>query len=103
MGELVEDIGEPGFGVDAVEPGGLESGVDDGGAFAALFGAEEQEVLAGDGDTAKRAFGDVVIDGELPVSGEPGERVPAAEGVLQRLGEVGLARDVLPEIAASLS
>lgn len=45
--ELVENVGEPGFRVDAVEPRGLKGGVDDSGAFAALVGTEEKEVLAG--------------------------------------------------------
>ena len=58
-GELVDDVGQVGFRVQAIELGALDQGVEDGGAFATGVGAEEQEVLAGDGDAAQQSFGRV--------------------------------------------
>ena len=49
-GEAGEHGGDVGLGIEAVQLRGLGDGVDDGGALAAGVGAEEQEVLAGDGD-----------------------------------------------------
>ena len=53
-GELVDGVGEVGFGVEAVELGGLDQGVKDGGALAACIGADKQEVLAADRDAAQQ-------------------------------------------------
>lgn len=55
----VDDVGEVGFRIEAVELGGFEHAVDDGGAPAAGFGAEQQVILPRDGNPA-------VI---LPISG----------------------------------
>lgn len=41
----VDDIAEVGFRIEAVELGGFQHGVDDGGTLATDFGAEEQMVL----------------------------------------------------------
>lgn len=65
----VDDVGEIGFGVEAVELGGLQHGVDDGGAVATGLGAEEQEIFTGDGDGAQGAFGEVVVDADAAVCG----------------------------------
>ncbi len=49
-GELADGVGEVGFRVEAVQLGGFDQGVEDGGAVAACVGPDEQEVLATDGD-----------------------------------------------------
>ena len=36
VGDVVDDVGEPGLGVEAVEAGGGDKGVEDSGALAAL-------------------------------------------------------------------
>lgn len=90
--EAVDDVGEPALRVEAVQARGFERGVDDGGALAARVRAEEEEILARDGDASQRSLGRVIIDAEASVGGEARERVPASERVLQRLGERGLAR-----------
>ena len=89
--QLVDGVGEVGFGVEAVELRGLDEGVEDGSAVTALVGPEEQEVLARDGDAAEQALGQIVVDGEAPVIGIAGQRIPAAQGILQRLAQRRLA------------
>ena len=68
FGEPVDGVGEVGVGIEAVELGGFDEGVEDGGALAALVGADEQETLSGDGHSrvilpmsGKRSFS--TIDG----------------------------------------
>lgn len=85
--QLVDGVGKVGLGVEAVQLSGLDQGVEDCCAVAALVGAEEQEVLAGDCDAAQQAFGQVVVDGEPAVVGVAGQRVLAAQGVLQGLSQ----------------
>ena len=46
IGDARDDVGEPGLGVDAVEAGGLDQGVEDGGAPAAGVGTGEEIVLS---------------------------------------------------------
>ncbi len=87
---VVDDVGEIGFGIEAVELGGFEHGVDDGGALTAGFGAEEQIVFTGDGDAAQGAFGGVVVDADAAVGGVKGQIFPAAERIVDGLGEIGL-------------
>jgi hypothetical protein len=81
VGDAVDGVAQPGFGIDLVELGGLDEAVDGGGAVAALIGAGEQPVLAADGDAAQRALGGVVVDLEPPVVDVAGERRPARERI----------------------
>ena len=99
---VVDDVGEIGFGIEAVELGGFEHGVDDGGALTAGFGAEEQIVFTGDGDAAQGAFGGVVVDADAAIGGVEAQALPAAKRVAQCLGEIALGREpgvLLLEIA----
>ena len=81
VGDAFEDLGEPGLGVDIVEPGGLDQGVGDGGGLAATRRAHEEIVLPAQGDRPHRAFGRVVVDLEEavldigPQALEPGQRM----------------------------
>ena len=43
--DAAEGIGEPGLRIDAVELGGLNQGIDDGGVFAATLGPHEHVIL----------------------------------------------------------
>ena len=69
-----EHIGKPSLGVDIVEPGGLDQGVDDGGTLPATVGAAEQPRLAAERDAAKRALGGVVGEAYAAVVEEAGMR-----------------------------
>ena len=84
----VNDIGEIGFRVEAVEFGGFEHGVDDGGAVAAGLGAEEQVVFTGDGNGAQGALGGVIVDADVTVGGVEAQAVPAAERISQYLSTI---------------
>lgn len=46
----INSICEPGLRIEAIEFGALQHGVENGGALAAGFGSEEQEVRPGDGN-----------------------------------------------------
>lgn len=43
--EAGEDVAEPELGIETIEAGGLEHGVEDGGTFAAAVGAETGKFL----------------------------------------------------------
>src|SRR5260370_40084756 len=72
-GEASEDVAQVGFGIEAVELGGLDQGVHGGGALAAVVGAGEQPVLAAEGDGAHGAFGGVVVDLQASVVAVAGQ------------------------------
>jgi hypothetical protein len=65
----INHIGESGLRIEAIEFGALQHGIEGDGALAAGFGSEEQEVVAGDGDAARRAFSDIIVDREAAVAG----------------------------------
>ena len=78
--EGVEDAGEIGVGIEAVELGGLRQRIDDRRPAAAFVGAEEEKILARYGDGSKRSFSGIVVDGEASVAGVARQRLPALEG-----------------------
>ena len=88
VGDAVDGVAQPGFGIDLVELGGFDEAVDRGGAVAALVGAGEQPVLAADGDAAQRAFGGVVVDLEPPVVDVTRECRPARKRIADSNREV---------------
>lgn len=55
-GDTGEDIGEPGLGIDTVEPGGGDQAVHDRGTLATAIGAGEQPGLATKGDATQGPF-----------------------------------------------
>ena len=55
VGDAGDDVGEPSLRVDAVEAGGLDERVQDGGSAAAVVGAGEEIVLAPEGERADGA------------------------------------------------
>lgn len=89
-----QNIPEIGLGIKAIEPGGPDQGVDDGGALAALVGTGEEPVLAADGERPDRALGGVVVDLQIAAVGIAGERGPARQAVADRPGEFTLARQL---------
>src|ERR1700722_960051 len=93
-GDAVDDVGQPGFGVEAVEAGGGDQGVEHGGALAAGVGAGEEVVLAAEGEGPDGAFGGVVGHFQTPVGGEAGQGVPAGGGVADGAGQGALAADL---------
>lgn len=94
IGDANEDIGKPGLRIDVVELGGLDQGVDDGGALAAAVGATEQPCLAAERDAAERALGGIVGEADAAIVDEARERVPALEHVEAGLGQIMAARQL---------
>jgi hypothetical protein len=92
----VEDIGEPGLRIDAVESGGADQAVHDGGMLAAAIGSGEQPGLAAKSDAAQRPFCGIVGEADPPIGEEPGESVPALEQVVHGLGDLGVAEEPGP-------
>ena len=78
----VDDVGEIGFWIEAVELCGFEDGVDDGDAVATSLGAEEQIVFSGDGDAAQGALRRVIVNADAAISGVEAQSFPAAERVV---------------------
>lgn len=65
--DALDDVGDIGLWVDAVELAYLDHGVDRGGALAAELGTCEKPVLAADRHAAQRAFGNQVVDLNRPL------------------------------------
>ncbi len=85
-----EHIAQPGFGVDEVEPGGLDERVDRGRPLAALVRAGEEVVLAAERHRAEAVLGAVVVRLEPGVVAEAGQRRP--DPLPARVGRDGGAR-----------
>lgn len=93
IGDAGQDVGEVGFGIVAVEPGGLGDGVEGGGAAAAVVGAGEEPVFSAQGERADGSFGGIVGHLEAAVGGEAAERRPAGEAVADGASQAALAAD----------
>ena len=61
IGDTSDDVGEPSLGIDAVEAGGLDERVHDGGSAAAFVGAGEGIVLAPKSRRTDGAFGGALL------------------------------------------
>src|SRR5512134_797341 len=90
IGQAGEDVGEPGTGVDVVELGGLDQGVDGGGSLGTDIGTSEGPVMAADGDAPQRAFGNVVGHAQAAVVEEADQGRPALQAVVDGLGGLAL-------------
>ena len=77
IGDACEDVGEVGLRVDAVHLGGLDDGVEAGGALAAGVGAAEEIVLPAQNQGPHGALGGVVRHLQPAVGDVAGQRLPA--------------------------
>lgn len=93
LGNASEHIGEPGLRIDIVQAGGLDQGVEDGCALAAAIGSAKQPGLPSERHAAQGAFGGIVGQADLAVLKEASEGVPAAQHVVDRFGEIVVARE----------
>ena len=91
-----EGRGKVGVGIDHVELAGLDQRGDNAPVDAALIGAGEEGVLAGECDRTDRALDRVGIDLDPPVVEEDAETRPQLERVAHGLGDAGAARDLGP-------
>jgi hypothetical protein len=96
VGDAGEGASEPCPGVDVVQLRRGDERDHGRGPLAAAVTAREQPGLSAESDAAEHAFGGVVGQANPAVVEEPGERRPALEGVVQRLGEVVVTRQPSP-------
>ena len=87
VGHAIDHIGEPSLRIEAVEFGAFQHGVEDCGTLAAGIGSEKQKVLAGNGNAAQGTLGDVIVNREPAIAGIAGQRLPAAQRILDRFSE----------------
>jgi hypothetical protein len=79
-----EDVGEPCERVDVVELGGLDQGIDGGGAMAAFVRASEGPVASASGHGPHGPLGGVVADAGTAILEEASESVPAVKDSLNK-------------------
>ena len=94
IGDAAKDVGQPGLRIDAVELGGLDQGVGDRSTPAAALGANEQIILPAQSHGFHRALGAVVVDLQAAMLEIGPQTWQAGQGVADRLGEFGFARDL---------
>ena len=94
LGNSSQHIGQPRLRIDIVEATGLDQRIDDGGALPAAIRAAEWPRLPAQRHTAQRTFGSVVGQANSAVSEEPGEGIPAPQHVVDRLGQIMMARQL---------
>ena len=79
IGDAAQHISEPGLGVDAVEFGGGDQGVDCGRALAAAIGTGEPPSPASQSNTTQRTLSGIVRHADAAVVEKAGEGRPALE------------------------
>ena len=90
--DAIEDVGEVGLRVEAVQLCRLDDRHGAGERLGAGVGAREEPVFSSDADRAQGALGRIVVDADAAVLEEQAEGRPAAEAVAEGLGQVALAR-----------
>ena len=65
--KFFQGVLESGEGVQVVQFGGSQQGLNDGGTNAGEFGTCVQPVFLADGDGANGIFNPVVVDGQMPI------------------------------------
>src|SRR5712664_3172884 len=85
-----QHVSEPDLGIDVVHLAGFDQGVDGGGTVAARVRTGKGPVSSSDRHTSQRSFSGVVRKTDAAVVEEAGERCPAVEKVVDRLGGIVL-------------
>ena len=99
FGDARQHVGEPGLRIDVVHLGRDDEAVHGGGALAAAIRAGEQPCLATERNTAQRSLSGIVREADAAIVEEAGERRPALEHVVHRLGNIVAAREFRPLLA----
>lgn len=94
-----EDVREPGVGIDVVEFGGDDQGVDGGRPFAATIGPGEHPGAATQGNTAQGAFGGVIAEADPAIVQEVRKTIDAGQDIVHRPGGFGLGRHAFAALA----
>src|SRR5512147_1391906 len=90
-GDAGEHVAEVGFGIEAVELGGLDQGIEGSGAITAGVGPGKKVVLPAEGQRPDLPFGGVVVDLQPPVVEVAAERRPEGAGVAVGGGEIAFS------------
>ena len=93
IGNTGEDVGEPCLGIDVVEATGRDHRQHDGGTVGAALTAGEGPIAPSQGDASQCALGAIVGQADPAIVEEAGEVVPAPEHVVDRLQDLGGARE----------
>ena len=83
-----QHVSEPGLWIDVVHLAGFDQGIDGRGTMAASVRTGEGPVSSSDRHTPQRSLGGVVRKTDAAVVEEAGERCPAVEKVVDRLGGI---------------
>jgi hypothetical protein len=67
IGDASEDVGEIGFGVEAVEFRGFDQGVQGGRSLATAIGACKEIILPADGNATYRPLCSVIVERQAAV------------------------------------
>jgi len=87
--EVVDDVGEVAFGIEAVQAGRLNNRRERGVGFGAFDRGAEKTIFAMQGVGAHGAFGAIIINGR-GADGDVGNKpVPLVEGVGRRAADAG--------------
>jgi len=82
LGDIGEDVGQPGLRVYVVHLGADDQAVHHRGALSAPIGPGEEPGLATKGDAAQAALGGVVREADASIIEEPGKYRPALQHVV---------------------
>ena len=74
FGDAAEHIAEPGKGIDADKFAGRDKAAQHGRGFAAVIAPEEGPVVAAHCKPSQRAFGGIVVDGQIAVGAVASQR-----------------------------
>lgn len=93
MHEFFEDPFKVSVWIEAVAANLFDEGVDDGAAPAGFFVADEHPVFHAEFCGPNRAFGEVVVEFNLPIKEAGFEMLPLLEGIGQRFPKITLGKD----------
>src|SRR5215469_15644380 len=99
IGQMSEQVREPGLRIDVVEFGALDQRVYRGGTTAAFVRAGESPVATSNRDTAQNSLGRVIRHAQTAVIEEAGEFGPAFETVIDCLGGITVRRELATLLA----
>src|SRR5215813_7949462 len=95
LGHTIDDVGEIGLRIEAVETSRFNDCVYVCRAQAPLVASQEEKILPRYGDGPHPPLGDIIIDGETAIAGIARKSIPTAEAVLECLAERALQRQPL--------
>src|SRR5262245_23067187 len=90
-----EELAQVGFGLEAVERGRADQGVEDRGPLASGIRTGEEPIFPAQSDRPDRILGGVVGDLQPAVVDVARERVPSRAGVAEGASEIAAAGDEL--------